>query len=95
MSPITLSIKIPKIQTRLLPQRDVRSRSGDLPRHERPSSPWTLVVEQDTIASIHAIRLPVVDGNPECVQLRASIWGSRVERGRLTLRRLDDFTVQL
>lgn len=95
MSPVTLCIKVSQIQARLLPQRDIRRSPRNLPRHERPSSPRALVVEQDPIASEHAVRLTVVDDDPVRVELRAAVRRAWVEWCSLTLRRLDDLAVQL
>jgi hypothetical protein len=95
MAPITLSIEIAKVQARLLPQRDVRHRTRDLSRHERPPSPRALVVEQDAVAGVHPVRLAVVDRDPVRVQLRDAVRRARVERRRLALGRLDDLSVEL
>ena len=95
VSPITFGVDISEVQARLLPQRNICHRSGDLPRDERAAPPRALVVKQDPIAGVHPIRLPIIDRDPVRVQLRDAIRGARVERRRLTLRRLDDLAIQL
>lgn len=95
MSPITPRIQIAQIQALLLPETDIRRSPRYLPRHERPPSPRALVVEQDAIARVHTVRLPVVHRDPVCVQLCNPVWTPRVERRALRLRRLNDFPVEL
>lgn len=95
MSPVTLGIDVTQVETRLLSERDVCRRAGDLARDERPSSPRALVVEQDAVARVHAVCLAVVDGDPVAVELGDAVRRTRVEGRRLALRRLYDFAVQL
>jgi len=95
MPPITLRIQISKVQARLLPQRDIRCGPGDLPCNERAAPAWTLVVEEDPIASIHAIRLAVIHDDPVRVQLCDTIRRTGVKRGALALWGLDDLAVEL
>jgi hypothetical protein len=40
------------------------------------SSSWTFVVEEDTVAGEHAVRLAVVDHHPVGVKFGNAIWGS-------------------
>ena len=49
--------------------RDPRHLTGDLPGHERLAAAFRLVVEEDTVAGIHAVRLAVVDRDPVRVEL--------------------------
>lgn len=55
MTPITTSIDVSEVETRLLSQGNIRSCSRDLPSHERPTSSRTFVIEEDSIAGIHAV----------------------------------------
>lgn len=93
VSPITLCVKVSKIQARLLPQRYVRRSPRDLPRDECPAPPWALVVEQDPVAREHAVRLTVVDNDPVRIELRAAVRRARVEWCGLALRGLDDLAI--
>lgn len=52
------------------------------------------MIKQDTIARIHPIGLPVVDGDPETVKLGDTIRRTRIERGGFGLGSLYDFSVQ-
>jgi hypothetical protein len=40
------------------------------------SSSWTFVVEEDTVAGEHAVRLAIVDHHPVGVKFGNAIWGS-------------------
>ena len=95
VSPVTLGVEVTQVEALLLAQVDVRRSARDLPRHERPAPTRALVVEEDTVARIHAVRLAVVDRDPVAVHLRDAIGRARVERRLLRLRRLDDLAVEL
>ena len=95
VSPVTLRVEIPEIETRLLAERDIRHGAGYLARDERPPASGTLVVEQNPITRIYPVRLAVVDRDPVRVELRDAVRRARVERRRLGLGRLDDLAVQL
>lgn len=53
------------------------------------------MIEQDTIAGVHSVCLPVVNSDPVRVELGAAVGGARVEGSRLALRSFDDFAVEL
>lgn len=95
MAPITLGVQVTEVQAGLFSQRDVGNGSGDLSGDESSSSARTLVVEQNAIASVHSVRLPVVHGDPECVKFSDTVGGTGIEGCSLRLGSLDDFTIQL
>ena len=95
MAPITTSIDISEIETRLLAQGNICNCPRNLPSHERPSLSQTFVIEQDPVACIHAVRFTVVDDNPVGVELGAAIGRSRVERRSLTLGSLYNLPIKL
>lgn len=95
MSPVTLSVQVTKVETRLLAQRDISSRTRDLPRDKSTSTARALVVEQDPVARKHAVRLTVVHGDPIAIKLGDTVGGPGVERSRLALWGLDDLAVEL
>lgn len=78
----------------MLAQMDIRYSSANLACNERPTTPWALVVEQDTVARIHPIRFTIVDRDPIRVQLGNTVRATWVERGCLALRRFDDLAIQ-
>ena len=86
MSPISLRVQVAQVQAPLLPKADVCRGARDLARHKGAATTRALVVEKDTVARIHAVRLPVVLADPERVQLCNAIRGARVERRVLVLR---------
>ena len=95
MSPVTLGVEVAQVQARLLAQRDIRRCARDLAGDERPTSPWTLVVEENAVARVHVVRLAVVLRDPETIELSDTIRAAWVERGRLILDRSLDKTVEL
>lgn len=95
MSPIAPGVEVTEVETVLLAEGDICCSPGNLASDEGPSSSGALVVKQNAVAGIHPVGLPVVDGDPESVELGDTIGGTRVERGSLRLRSLDDFSIQL
>ena len=93
MSPITPGVEVTKVETLLLAKGDVCRSPGNLAGDEGSSSSRALVVKQDTVACIHAISLPIVDGDPECVELGDTVGRTGVEWGSLGLWSFDDFSV--
>ena len=59
---------------------------GDLAGDEGVSPPRGLVVEEDAVGGVHAVRLAVVDHYPVGVHLGARVRRSWVERGQFALR---------
>ena len=53
------------------------------------------MIEENAIASVHAVGLPVVDHDPVGVQLGDTIGTAGVEGSRLALGSLNDFSVEL
>ncbi len=53
----------------LLAQGNLGDGASDLSGDERLSTTRALVVKEDAVASVHAIGLTVVDGDPESIQL--------------------------
>ena len=64
MSPITSGVKITEVQALLLSKLNVSCRTRDLPCYEGSPSSWTLMIEQDAIASIHSVSFSVIYSNP-------------------------------
>lgn len=93
MSPITPSIEVTEVETVLLAEGDICRSPGNLTGDKGPSTSRALVVKQDTVTCIHPIGLPVVDGDPESVELGDTVWGTGVERGGLGLWSLNYLSV--
>jgi len=53
----------------LLPEEDLGHRTCNFACHKRLPTTRALVVEKDTVAGVHAVRLAVVLDNPVAVQL--------------------------
>ena len=95
VAPITLGVHVTEVQAFLLARLDVRHGEGDLARHEGFPSAGRLVVEQNSIARVHVIRLAVVHHGPESHHFCHRVRRSRVKRRLLRLRDLLHFAVQL
>ena len=74
---------------------DAGEAARDLARHEGLAADRRLVIEQDAVAGVDPIRLPVVDRDPVGVDLRRAIRRARVEGRRLFLRHLLHLSVHL
>ena len=53
------------------------------------------MVEQYAVASVHPVRLTVVDCDPVRIEFGNSIRGARIEGGGFRLRRFDDLSIEL
>ena len=93
MSPIAPGIEVTEVKTLLLAKGDIRRSPGNLTGDEGPSSSRALVVEQYTVTSIHAVRFPVVDGDPVSVELCDTVGRTRVEWGSFGLWSLNDLSI--
>jgi hypothetical protein len=94
MSPVSLGINVTEIQTVLLADANICNGPSDFPGDERPPSPRALVVEKNPVTRIHTVRLAVVHRDPVCVQLGNTVRAARIERCRLALWSLNDFSVE-
>lgn len=68
MTPVTVRIEISQLEHLLLIEVNFRNSTRDFPRDERLAPSWTFMIEENSIAGEHAIRLTVVLHNPETVQ---------------------------
>ena len=93
MSPITPGVEVTEVETLLLAKRDICRSPRNLASDESPSSSRALVIKQDTVAGIHAVSFPVIDGDPESVELGDTVGGTGVEWGSLRLWSLDHLSV--
>ena len=93
MSPITPGVEVTEVKTLLLAEGDICRSPRNFTSDEGPSSSGALMVKQDTITGIHPIGLPVVDGDPEAVELGDTVGGTGVERGSFGLWSLNDLSV--
>ena len=93
MSPITPGVEVTEVETLLLAEGDICRSPGNLTSDEGPSSPRALVVKQDAVTGIHAVCLPVVDGDPESVELGNTVGGTGVERGSFRLGSLNNLSI--
>lgn len=93
VSPITSGIEVTEVEAMLFAKGNICCSPGDLTSDEGPSSSGAFVVEQDAVARIHAICFPVIDGDPESVELSDTIGGTGIERGSLRLWSLNDLSV--
>ena len=69
MPPITLRIQITNIETILFPQMDGGDRLRDFTRYESLATPWSLMVEQDTVRRMKTVSFAIIDGDPIGIEL--------------------------
>jgi O-antigen/teichoic acid export membrane protein len=64
VAPVSFRVQIAEIQTLLRAELDLRQCSRDLSRDEILAANRRLVIEENSVACIHAIRFAVVNGDP-------------------------------
>ena len=79
MAPVALGVHVAQEQAILQPELDACQGAGNLAGDEGFTADGTFVVEQDAIASIDAVGLAVVNGNPVGVELGHRVGTARVK----------------
>jgi hypothetical protein len=87
VAPVADAVEVAEVDVVLLAGLDGGDRARDLAGHERLAAAGRLVVEEDAVDREHVVRLAVVLGDPEAVELRGAVRGARVEGRGLALRR--------
>ena len=73
MAPVTLGFKVAKIEHLLQAGLDAGDATRDLAGHISLAPDRALMIEQDAIRCIHAVRFAVVHRDPVAVKLRDSV----------------------
>jgi len=94
MSPISLGIEISEKQTLLKTLVDSGNSSGNFACYKSRTTARRLVIEQNSIGSMHPIGFTVVHNNPVSILLGNSVRRARVERRFFSLRSLHDFSIK-
>ncbi len=94
-APVALGVEVAQVELVLEAELDAGGGPGDLAGDEGLAAPGRLVVEEDAVAGVEPVGLPVVDRLPEGVHLGDSVGAAGVERGGLGLRHLDGLAVHL
>src|SRR5690606_10469110 len=84
-----------QLQVVLLAMGDARGGPGNLAGNEGFAAAWALMVEQDPVAGVNAIRFTVIYDDPESIQLCYPIRAARVKWSLLRLWHLLHQTVEL
>ena len=95
MAPVAQRVEIAQVQAVVEAGFDAREAARDLARNERLAAKGTLVIEQDAVAGVEAVRLAEVHRYPICVDLRGRVRRTRVERRSLALWAFDDLAEHL
>jgi hypothetical protein len=95
MAPVAAGIQISQVQAVLEPQADAGQRPGDFAGDKGFPADRGFMVEQNAVARIDAIGFPVVDADPEGIELGCGIGTAGVERGGFSLRGLLNLAVKL
>ena len=95
ITPVAQGVEVTQIELVLLTLGNTCGGERNLARHEGLAAALTLVVEQDAVAAIHAIRLAVVLHDPEAVELGHGIGRTRIERRGFRLRHFLHLAVEL
>jgi hypothetical protein len=94
MPPVALGIEISQVKTILPAESYGRNRARDLAGDESLATARTLMVEEDTVGGVDAIRFPVVHRDPIAIELGNGVGAARVKGGVFILRYGLHFTVQ-
>src|SRR5439155_11713128 len=87
-------IEVAEKETILQSLRDAGETTRDLSGDKGLAATRTLVVEQDAVAGVNPVALPVVHGDPIRIQLGHAVWTPRIKRRGLPLRCLVDKSEQ-
>lgn len=94
VSPITLGVQVTEVEALLLTERDFGDGTRDLSGDESSSTSRRFVVEEDTVRGVHSVGFTVVLDDPESVEFRYTVRGTRVEGSSLRLRSFNDLSVE-
>ena len=83
IAPVAQGVQVAQIQFVLIALCDTCGSQRYLTCHEILATSFAFVIEQDTVAAEHAIRLAIVLHNPEAIQLGNSIRAAGIEWGGL------------
>jgi len=95
VAPVALGVEVAEVDAVLQPQVDAGQCASDLARDEGLAPHGRFVIEKNAIASVEAIGLSVVDGDPVGIELGDRIGRAGVKGGRLPLRDLLYLAVEL
>ena len=76
VAPVAPRVEVAEVEVLALAREDRRDAAGDLAGDERAAAPRRLVVEQDPVAGVEAVRLAVLDGH-EWAKTLAIAYGLR------------------
>jgi len=79
VAPVPLGVDVAEVQARLEALVDASDASGDLASDEGAAAARRLVVEENAVREVHAVRLAVVDEDPVRVLLRDGVRRAGVE----------------
>lgn len=95
VAPVAQGAEVAEVEAVLQAQGDACDGAGDLAGNEGFAAQGAFVVEEDAVAGVDAVGLPVVDGDPVRVKLGDRIRAARVEGGGFLLRGFLHQTIQL
>src|SRR5581483_9400971 len=90
IAPVALRFEIPEPELVLLAAQDRTDGPRDLARDECRPAARGLVVEEDAVDGVHAVRLAVVARDPVAEDLAHPVGAARMEPGLLVLRDVAD-----
>ncbi len=94
MAPVSFGIQVAKLQAVLKPQADPGQSTGDFPGDKGFSAQGEFMVEQDAVAGVDAVGLPVVYTDPVGIELGNSVRAPGIKRGCFGLGGFLDLAVE-
>src|SRR5258706_388554 len=86
VAPVASGIEVSEIEAVLHPEHDAREGTGDLAGNEGLAPDRGLVIEENAVTRVDAVRLTVVDRNPVRIEFGYAIRAAGIERRRFLLR---------
>ncbi len=95
VTPVAQGVEVAQIELVLITLGNAAGGKRDLARHEVLATALALVVEENAVAAVHAVRLTVVLHDPEAVELGHAVGRAGIERSGLALRHFLYLTEEL
>lgn len=69
VAPVSLGVQVAEVQFLLLTKRNLGYSTGNLACHERLTTPWAFMIEENAIGGMHTISFTIVDNDPISIEL--------------------------
>src|ERR1041385_663011 len=95
VTPIPFGVEIAQIKRFLDAGKNVGDRARDFAGDESFATTRRLMIKEDAVAGVKAVRLAIVDRREMGGDLRDTVWAARIKRSFFVLGRFEDFAKHL